>query len=126
MLLIVSCIFVSPLYAFDDWTRTDYMLEGLCLGLKMVDWGQTLNIADETEHYDEINPAIGRNPSRSNVNRYFLISSLAHVCGSIILPTRFKAFGYTLNPRRAWQYVFICGSASLVVHNYQVGLHVRF
>lgn len=149
---VLLLIFIAfPVYGFDEWSRSDIALEALCIGLKMIDRHQTLEamskdgdiiseyketvvlpthkkyIVHQKYHsYYEINPLLGKNPSRHEVNLYFLISSLVHVGGAIVLPKTVEIKGMNIYPRRIWQYTFISISSALIFHNYQLGLSIEF
>jgi len=71
--------------------------------LHVVDWGQTLWIADPKNGRTETNLILGEHPSRGEVNQYFLLSGIAHVAIANWLPTKTELFGITMNPRRIWQ-----------------------
>jgi hypothetical protein len=104
---ILALLFVAaPVMAEEratDWTTQDTVLQATMTALLVVDWGQTLWIADHTNNqkicgytYDgqylcqkksdmyglppveEINPALGDHPSRGTVNAYFGIAIPAH------------------------------------------------
>ena len=51
------------------------------------DWAQTRNIARRDDLH-ETNPIMGRNPSISEVNRYFLTYALAYNLSAYLLPEK--------------------------------------
>lgn len=103
--------------ATDPWTRNQKIMYGASLGLKAIDYGQTLDIASKPEEYDEINPMIGEHPSRGRVTSYFIGSTIVHTLISHVLPTKY---------RTTWLLSSIVVSAYLVNHNYSIGLRVNF
>jgi hypothetical protein len=108
--------FLSIARAADPWTKGDLIREGVLIGLKAVDYGQTRSISKDPAYY-EINPLIGRDPSTGDVNRYFLASTVGHVLVAHFLPGKW---------RRIWQYVWITGQAATVGRNYSIGLRIDF
>jgi hypothetical protein len=53
------------------WTKGDKALFWLNAGILFLDWGETLNIAQNPERFHEMNPILGRHPSVTTVNLYF-------------------------------------------------------
>jgi len=103
--------------ATDPWTKEQKVLYGTSLGLKAIDYGQTLDIASKPEKYYEINPIVGEHPSRGRVTSYFIGSTLMHTFISHVLPSKY---------RTAWLVSSVVVSAYLVNHNYSIGLRVNF
>lgn len=126
VLLAVSfCIMTSSLHAFDKWDTTDYSLEAAWFVFHFIDWNQTVQGTSE-ENFTQINPVLGKHPTRQKVNIWFGLSSLIHIGGTHIAPEHFEVFGFDLRPRRTWQCSTITVSSSMSLHNYQVGLRVRY
>jgi len=109
-LLLTSC-------ATDPWTKNQVGLQATATALQVIDWGLTLDIADKPEDYYEINPALGRHPSRGRVNCYFICSVGLKILITHILPSEWR--GYWLGSN-------ILVSGYLVHHGYKVGLRVNF
>lgn len=125
--VIIFILLSLPAHGADPLTKTDLVLELVFIGLYTVDWGQTLDITRcEDEGYYEVNPIIGRHPSRRRVNTVFTLFGVGQIAGTILLPTRSQALGHTINPRRIWQLSFITVSATCVVNNFNIGLKVTF
>ncbi len=103
--------------AADKWTTQNIIMEGTYHIIRAVDWSQTRYIANNPKRFHEMNPVIGRNPSISRVNQYFLITAFLHLAISHYLPE---------NYRIAWQGATIFVSAGLVRHNYSVGIKLDF
>jgi len=78
---------------------------------------------DITAHPDkraEINPVLGKHPSREKVNIYMGVGALAHMGVSHLLVTVWpKAVPY-------WEYVTIGGTLACDVNNLSLGLRVRW
>jgi hypothetical protein len=110
----------------DEWTGKDTAWEATYLLLHVADWGQTLYIARHPDQYYEVNPILGKHPSRGRVNTYFALTGLVHVAGAVLLPTKFELFNVKFNPRRAWQFSGIYVEAFVVQHNYRVGIKFYF
>lgn len=127
-------IFVStPLHA-EEWTKTDYALLGGAMTLLVVDWGQTRAITNETvtyaslngqapvavsskRSYHEKNPLLGENPSRSEVDRYFLVAVLGTAGLAYVLPPTY---------RRWFLGGVIVLEAYSVINNHRIGLRMDF
>ena len=106
----------SPVYAI-DWSKEDTAREVVWQILHVVDWGQTLDIARQPHKYHELNPILGKHPSVGKVNTYMALSAVAHLGISLALPKEY---------RKWFQYLTIGATGSLVVHNFNIGLKVRF
>lgn len=118
-ILIIALILVSacPVEGQSSWTTTDTMLEGTWIILHILDWGQTLDIARNPHRFYEINPILGRHPSVGKVDTYMLLSTIIHPIISYHLPQPYRKY---------WQYVTISITGGLVIHNFNIGLKVRF
>jgi len=116
ILLLVLALPVTA-HAFDPWSRQDVALETTWMILHVLDWGQTLDLADQPDRYHELNPILGRNPSRSQVNLYMAASALLHVGVTHVLPAKCRPW---------FQYVSIGVSGMCVINNFSVGLSIRF
>ena len=103
--------------ATDPWTKNQKILQGTSTALHMIDWGQTLNIADEPDKYEEMNPIIGKHPSRSRVNTYFALSGLAKIAIAHIMPSEH---------RKWWLGFNIMISGYCVQNNYRIGVRMNF
>ena len=115
-LLIVTFIFSGCAYTPDKWTKKQIILQGTATALSVIDWGQTLDIVDRPEYY-EINPIIGKHPSRADVNRYFACSVILKVLITHILPSEYRKY---------WLGGNILISGYFVNNNYQIGLRVNY
>ena len=112
-LLFAGCAHYKP----DPWTKNQVILQGVATGLKIIDFGQTLDIAKNPDEYYEINPIIGKHPSTSRVKKYFYASLITQPIITYLLPTDY---------REAWLGANIVISFYLVERNYGVGLRVNF
>ena len=107
----------SDYFSFDSWSKGDIGKEVAWQALHLVDWGQTLDIASQPKKYHELNPAMGKHPSRSKVNLYMAASALLHVGITHVLPSRCRPW---------FQHVSIGVSGTCVVNNFAVGLSIKF
>lgn len=118
-IFIILLILVSacPVEGQPSWTTTDTMLEGTWIVLHVLDWKQTLVIARNPHKFHELNPIIGKHPSIGKVNSYMLLSALVHPIISYHLPQPYRSY---------WQYLTISATGGLVIHNFNIGIKVRF
>jgi hypothetical protein len=117
MVTICLILFASPAVA---WSEADRNREIGYLVLHAIDWGQTLDISHDCHNGRERwehNPVLGTCPSRSNVNRYFLATGIAHYAVARSLPPKW---------RRVFQHVTIGMQLGTVASNWKIGLTVRF
>jgi len=118
--LIIVMIFLFPLSsnAADEWTKTEIGLQVLSTGLQILDWKMTLDIVDrENEGYWEMNPILGKHPSKGNVNTYFAISAASNILISHFLPSGW---------RKVWLSSRIIISGYLINRGYGIGLRFNF
>jgi hypothetical protein len=101
------------------WSEADTRREVGYLTLHAIDWGQTLDIAEQCGHtnYYEHNPVLGKCPSRGDVNTYFALTAIGHYAVSRALPPKW---------RKRWQYVTIGVQVGAVANNIKIGLEVKF
>lgn len=85
--------------------------------LNIIDWGQTLDIADKPDEFREVNPILGEHPSKGRVNTYFALASLAKLGITHILPSKY---------RKWWLGFNIAVSGYCVGNNYHIGARVNF
>lgn len=99
------------------WTKADTAREAAYLALHVVDWGQTLEIADNPGQYHEHNPVLGSHPSRGEVNRWFAITGLLHPVVSYALPDEVRPY---------WQYGTIGIEVICIGNNVSLGIGMGF
>ena len=90
------------------------------LALHLIDWGQTLQVADNPQLYSEINPIIGSKPTRERVNQYFLIS------GAAIYLTDKRLKNHHPKLSKVFRVVLITAQFAVVRSNYQLGVKIGF
>jgi len=98
-----------------EWTTEDTQWEAGYLALHLIDWGQTLDIAENSQ-YTELNPLIGSNPSRGDVNRYFAVTAIGHYLIS----------RYLGENRRLWQQTTMFIEFNVVARNASIGVNINF
>lgn len=103
----------------DNWSTADTWRESTWQVVNVIDWGQTLDIENcqPSHRCREVNPLLGDNPSRMDINRYFAVGALLHYGISKWLPTK---------TRKNWQYITIGFGLSTIYSNYRVGVRVSF
>lgn len=102
------------------WDKTNTALEIGYQTAALVDWGQTLNFnanhpLGPKEH--EMNPILGKHPSRGDINTYFALTGAAHVLGSALLHEPY---------RMIFQGVSLGIEADAAFKNYKLGIGVKF
>lgn len=118
-ILILFLIFLFPfqVYALDKWTTQNTLLEATGQGLYLIDFSQTLQIANQSEKYYERNPLLGSHPPRETIYLYFGLGAIVHFTVSYFLPEPY---------RTAWQTSTIILQLPVVGHNFQIGLGFKF
>jgi len=116
--LLLLLFLVSPVSA-GEWSSTDTSIEAAWQTINIIDWGQTLDIADKCRNspIHERNPLLRRCPSFSDVNKHFVLGSLLHYGVSYSLPGKYRA---------AFQWVTIGYSVHIIDSNVQLGLDMKF
>jgi hypothetical protein len=98
-------------YASDPWTSGDTIRESVYLTMLAIDWGQTNN-GLYTPHKDyegyELNPIIGRHPTKTNLAIIIASTAIGHGIISYLLPEDWRA---------GFQYVTIGMEITAVGHN---------
>ncbi len=118
LVIVIWMMMVMPCAAWPDkWTTEDTVWQAVTLTLKTVDWMQTRYIAAHPDKFYEINPLMSRHPSDSEVNGYFIGTTLLHTGVAYLLPQPY---------RRYWQYTFIAFSGSLIAHNASIGIGLKW
>jgi hypothetical protein len=88
LLVLMIC---SPCYAFDEWTKTDTTVAVVSASLRIVDWYQTLAIADHPDkYYEAVNPIISKKPTRGRVNMYMASRLITDPIIAYMLPSTYR------------------------------------
>jgi hypothetical protein len=120
VLIFLLILIPYPVQAYqfcENWTKTDTSFESIYVGLTIIDWGQTRDIAKHPQQYSEMNPFLGKHPSLDKVDTIIPLGIVAHGLVSMALPPKY---------RRYWQVLFIGGEIAAVWNNYNVGLRIDF
>ena len=115
-LLIMVFLMLPSLCCAGGWSTKDTILEAVSEGLTVVDWGQTNNIRDHSGMI-ELNPILGRSPSRGAVNAYFGTWLAIHPLISYVIPSEYRTI---------WQSIYIGVELTAVGSNYKSGLRLSF
>lgn len=114
-ILIASMLFNLNVSA-NEWTTENTAWESAYMVAHLVDWGQTLDIASSSE-FVEKNPLLGVNPTRGDVNKYFLLTGIGHY-----LISRYVFDDY----RATWQQSTFFIQFNVVRKNISLGVRVNF
>ncbi len=125
-IFILCMVFTSNIYAFEPLTKTDIALEVTWETLHFIDWGQTLNIADRPDKFYEINPILGKHPSRADVNLYMVSTTILHPLITYALPKEIIVLDTKIPVRTMFQSISIMVSGGLVINNFSIGLNCTF
>ena len=111
--VVVLALLCSACLHHDPWTREDTYRHAGLTGLMVVDWQQTREIAEKPDQYWETNCILGKHPNTAKVDRYFVGAALFNFGAAWFLPAEY---------RDDWQWFCVGVSATLVGHNYRIGL----
>lgn len=99
----------------DKWSTQDYTLEVIYEISHVLDWGQTRTIAKNPDKYYERNPILGKHPSTTKVDIYFIATALLHPIATHYLPEEYRPW---------WQGITITASGGCVINNFVVGIKI--
>lgn len=120
ILLVLLALMLSSNVAFaahDEWTDDDTAREAAYLMLHTIDWGQTRYIATHPKDMSEVNPILGKHPSVSSVDEYFLTTAILHAGIAYSLPAEW---------RKRFQYISIGFEAVGTTWNFMGGVQISF
>ncbi|HDZ25111.1 MAG TPA: hypothetical protein ENH65_01195 [Candidatus Aminicenantes bacterium] len=80
--------------------------------LHIMDWYQTRQIVDDPNYW-EMNPLIGKDPTRGQVNSWMAGFAVGHLVTSHFLPKEYKKW---------FQGISLGAKGATVIWNYRVGL----
>ena len=113
--LVVMLICCSCSYRPDPIRKSDLVRHGVMTGLMIVDWRQTVQIANNPDdYYEKWNFLLKEHPSEREVNQYFAMSYAGKSLAVWLLPKEY---------RKICQYFFIGLSTVCVGNNLSIGLH---
>ena len=114
--ILLIMVFVVPASAYawelDPIRKSDWVRHGVLTGLMIIDWRQTLQNGSDFRYY-ELNPALGKYPSKGAINTYFAVSYCIKTLTTYLLPHDW---------RKKFQYGMIGISVICVGRNFQIGL----
>ena len=117
--LLFMLVFISlytQTFAGPAWTTEDIWLESAWQVLHVADWGQTRYISESADYW-EVNPILGRHPSRREVDAFFVLTSVLHWVISDSVGAR---------DRLRWQWISIGVKGGTVWRNWLIGVRVQF
>lgn len=117
MIIFAFLLQSSITYGKDEWTKIDSAYQALFLILDSADWLQTREIARNPKYYEQYNPILGKHPSVEQVDLYFATMAVFHTLISYHLPT---------NLRRKFQLLSIGVEAGCIIHNFNIGIDIKF
>lgn len=119
--MLLSLLLLPVMLGAEEWfeplNRNEVIAETAFVGLAVLDWNQTLQIAKHPDRYSETNPVIGHHPSTERVNLLMPAGIVLHALVTYALPRKYRPF---------WQYVWIGEETACVYQNWKSGLTVRF
>lgn len=99
-----------------DWSEEDQQRQLALTALRVIDWGQTLDIIESPDVHER-NLLLGENPSRGKVNTY--MSAL--IVGEWALAKHFSP-----QNRKKYQWVMIAVESLVVISNHRLGVRINF
>lgn len=76
---------------FSKPTAAELAVQGMFLALGLTDWGQTTNFTQHKKRqYEEVNPILGKHPSRAKVNTLIPLGLAAHTLSAYALPRPYR------------------------------------
>ena len=115
-LIILILLLAAPVSA-GSWDEENTRLHVPLTALMIVDYGQTLYIADHPIIYYETNVIMGNHPSRRKVTEYFMLSYLTITGITWALPAKWSHW---------YQKGVITVEAYYTVHNKSIGIGFSF
>ena len=116
-MLAFSSVAIGAEEWFGELSREELIAETAFVGLAILDWNQTIQVAKHPDRYSETNPVIGKHPSVERVNLLMPAGIVLHALVTYALPRKYRPF---------WQYVWIGEETACVYQNWKSGLTVRF
>lgn len=100
---------------FQPLDRQETVAEAVFVGLCLVDWAQTLDIARHPDRYREAGCMLGHHPSVQRVNTWFPIGILAHPIITWAIPKSWRPL---------WQYPWIGIELQCTYGNRKAGISI--
>ena len=115
--LLLILLFIPSLSFADPWSQDDIYREVAFQAVTIIDWGQTRDIAKNTDKFFEHNPFLGNSPSINSVDTYFISAIIIHVIVSNNLSSEYRKY---------FQYISIGIESNSAIKNAAHGIHVNF
>src|SRR5512145_3387652 len=116
MRILSALLLSATLLGGEPWSSKDKLLEGAFVLATALDWRQTRDIKHHPHLYEQ-NRIMGRHPSDTTVDTYFLTTVLLHALVADQLNGKW---------RTAWQYTWIGLEVGTVQRNYALGIRLNF
>lgn len=116
---LVFFLFIPSIYGSSTnyWTKADIITESIWVGMHYLDWKQTLKLVDDDDFY-EMNPILGRNPTKKSVNEWAATTLLAHLA--------ITHFSKAIGMRDHWLGITVVVKSGVILHNVNIGLLFRW
>jgi hypothetical protein len=115
VLLIMSGAVVS---AENNWTEENTKLELAYQAVNIIDWRQTIYIANNPDKFSETNPLFStKHPSVEEVNWHFTSNAIFHPLISLALAPQYRKY---------WQYITVTVTGAFVLNNARIGVQLQF
>lgn len=115
-LLIITLAALCGAARAQSWTDEQRTLGAMYLTAHAIDWAQTRQIIREPGMW-ELNPILGRHPSRARVNAYFALTPLAGYLVLDALPSQHRTTALK---------VITTLEIATVARNHYIGVRIRF
>lgn len=102
---------------FKDWSKADSVRQVSYTTLHVTDWLQTRQGICGSDDFRELNPVLGPDPSKTEVDIWM---------GSTLILQTMMAGWLKPEYRPLWQYMWIGAEASTVAHNHRLGVRISF
>lgn len=133
ILLLVFIPSIANAKYFEDFSTQDWVLQGVFTGVVYIDWRQTRDFIKKEEvsvsyegnykvtrkkTYFEINPLLGKNPSKQKIDNMIALGVLSHWFISWMLPQELW--------RTNWQYGTLSFEVIAINRNHENGFKVQY
>jgi len=127
---VMVLFFVVPVFAnnVNIWTAQDTIMQMTYIGLQTIDTGQTLWLAGKPKNsgYYELNPILGRHPSKVAVIGYMVGTSALDTFIAYKLPRQVNILGMMVPARTLFQSLSIGLEAGTDIRNAALKIGVKF
>ena len=110
-------LFLMKFAYADDWTSTDTAWQMSYTALLAMDCAQTRYGASHPEKFEEVNPLLGKHPSKGRINNICIATGFGHFGISYVLPK---------GARRLWHFGTVSVELFTVANNKMAGVKMEF